>query len=146
LIVGQDRWRSNWRVVSPSGAVPVDLARSAAERRALRHGVRALPAGTPVVLFGSGPGAGRRCRAFAARAGLQLERGYLAFPSAREPGYLIEDAPASVRAFVRTLLVAPPRNSMSTPMQLALSVLRNSSLWRATRWLAPGRVVVGRRA
>jgi hypothetical protein len=145
LVLGRDRWRSNWRVVSPPGAVPVDLGGSAPERRALRQGVRTLPAGTPVVLFGSGPRAMRRCKTFASRTGVALDRGYLAFPSASAPGYLVEDAPASARAFVRTVLVAPPRTSWSTPIQVGLRVLRSPSPWRAIRLIAPGRVVVGRR-
>jgi hypothetical protein len=146
MSVGQDRWRDNWRIISPPGAVPVDLRRPAGGRGALVDTVRALPAGTPVVLFGSAPGATRRCKAFAARAGIELERGYLAFPSARAPGYLVEDAPPSVRTFVRTMLVVPPRTRLSLLMQIGLRVLRNPSRWWMTRWVAPGRVVVGRRA
>jgi hypothetical protein len=145
-MIGEERWQDNWLVVSPAGAVPVDLQCSAAERRVLQQEVRELPARTPVVLFGPAPAAMRRCRTFACRAGIELERVYLAFPSATAPAYLVEDAPASVRAFVETVLVVPPRTALSTPMQVVLRVLRGWSPWRAIRMIAPGRVVVGRRA
>ena len=144
-MIGEDRWRSNWRVVSPGGAVPMDVQRSASKRRTLRRRIRELPTGTPVVLFGSAPGAMRRCRTFASKAGIELEREYLAFPSARAPGYLVEDAPGSVRTFVETVLVAPPRTPLGTPIQLGLSILRALSPWRSIRAIAPGRVFVGRR-
>ena len=142
---GEDRWRNNWLVVSPAGAVPVDVQRSASKRRTLKRRIRDLPPGTPVVLFGSAPGAIRRCRTFASKAGIELEREYLAFPSARAPAYLVEDAPVSVRAFVRTILVVPPQTALATPMQLGLSLLRTFSPWRPIRAIAPGRLVVGRR-
>jgi hypothetical protein len=144
-LIGDERWRNNWLVVSPAGAVRVDVERSRARRRALERRVRDLPAGTPVVLCGSAPGAIRRCRSFASATGIELEREYLAFPSVRAPGYLVEDAPAPVGAFVKRLLVAPPRTALSTPMQVCLSLLRNLGPWRAIRTIAPGRAVVGRR-
>jgi hypothetical protein len=133
-------------VASPPGAMQVSLPRSAARRRALTGTVRKLPLGTPVVLLASAPGASWRCRAFAVRAGLQLERGYLAFPSAAAPGYLVEDAPATVRAFVDAFLVAPPLPLLSMVVDAGVALLRALSPWRAVRALAPGRVVVGRRS
>jgi hypothetical protein len=144
-LIGAQRWENNWLSVSPEGAVPVELQRFAAKRRAQKREVRELPAGTPVVLFGSAPGAIRRCRTFASDAGIELEREYLAFPSARAPGYLVEDAPAPVSAFVKRILVAPPRSKFSGPIRAGLSLLRTLSPWRSIRTIAPGRVVVGRR-
>jgi hypothetical protein len=146
LLAGDDRWRSNWRVICPPESVPLELGRSPRKHRALGRQIRALPAGTPVVLFGSAPGALRRCRAFAERAGLKLEREYLAFPSARAPAYLVEDAPASRQAFAGKVLVVPPRTGFATLMETCLAVLRVLSPGRGIRWIAPGRVVVGRRA
>jgi hypothetical protein len=142
---GKDRWRSNWRVVSPPGAVSVELPRSAARRPTAGKSVRDLPAGTPVVLLARGPGANRRCRRFASRSAVQLDREYLAFPSAAAPGYLVEDAAAPVRAFFKTVLVAPPRTPLSTLIEAGLGILRTLSPWPLMRALAPGRVVVGRR-
>lgn len=143
-MIGEKRWRNNWMAISPANAVRLDVQRSVAKRRALKQRIRDLPAGTPVVLLGSPPGAIRRCRRLAAKAGIELEREYLAFPSAESPGYLVEDAPAPVRTFVKKVLVAPPRTAWSTPIQVGLGVLRTFSPWRSIRMVAP-RVVVGRR-
>jgi hypothetical protein len=107
--------------------------------------VRALPAGTPVVLFASAPGAIRRCKAFAAAADVALETGYLAFPSARAPAYLVEDDPAPLRLFVRTILASPPRRSSVSLLGAGLVVVRAFHPWRLIRSIAPGRVVVGKR-
>jgi hypothetical protein len=144
-VIGAERWRTNWRVASPPGAVEVPMPRSAARRRRLADDIRELPAGTPVVVVTPAPGAARRSRAFATRAGVQLEREYLAFPSAAAPGFLIEDAPATVRTFVDAFLVAPPRPVLSTAIDAVLGLLRAVRPHRLVRALAPGRVVVGRR-
>jgi hypothetical protein len=144
-MIGDERWRTNWLAVSPSGAVRVDLQRSAAKRRELKRMIRDLPAGTPIVLCASAPAAIGRCRTFASEAGIELEREYLAFPSTGAPAYLVEDAPAPVRVFVKTILMAPSWTALSAAMDAGLSVLRALNLWRLIRTIAPGRVVVGRR-
>ena len=144
-MIGSERWRNNWRVISPAGAVRVDLGRSAAKGRALRQRTRDLPAGTPMIMFASAPTAVRRCRAFASATGIEVEREYLAFPSARTPAYLVEDAPAPVGVFVKTVLVAPPGSALATPVSAGLSILRAFTPWRLIRAIAPGRVAVGRR-
>ena len=87
-----------------------------------------------------------RCKAFASAAGLELEREYLAFPTAAAPAYLVEDARASVRLFTSNVLAAPPRTRLSLPIELGVALLRAAKSWRLVRTLAPGRVVVGRRA
>jgi hypothetical protein len=143
--MGTERWRSNWLAVGPSDAVAVDLGRSRARRHARTQEVSVLPAGTPVVLFASAPGAIRRCKAFAAASGVELQHAYLAFPSARAPAYLVEDDPAPLRLFVRTILAAPPRRGFASPLAAGLAVVRAFHPWRVLRSLAPGRVVVGRR-
>ena len=107
--------------------------------------VRELPVGTPIVVLAPAPGAVRRSRAFAARAGVQPERAYLAFPSAAAPGFLVEDAPATVRAFVDAFLVAPPRPVLATGIDAGLALLRAASPWQLVRAVAPGGVVIGRR-
>ena len=139
------RWGHNWLVVSPPGAVRVDLAHSLQRRRGQADDVRGLPAGTPVVLFASAPGAIRRCRTFADAAGLALEDAYLAFPTAASPAYLVEDHRASLRLFVKTILAAPPRRARFNPLAAGLAVVRVFHPWRLIRSLAPGRVVIGRR-
>ena len=145
-MIGHERWKDNWRVVGPTGAIRVDVPRSAAKRSASRRVVGDLPAGTPVVLVASAPGASDRCRTFAAEAGIDLQREYLAFPSAEAPAYLVEDAPAPVRLFVSSILVAPTRTAFSILIDAGLRLLRSlGPLW-LIRALAPGRVAVGRRA
>jgi hypothetical protein len=143
--VDEDRWRSNWRVVSPPGAVRLDLPRSVLKRRAVKRTVEDLPLGTPVVLCASAPRARGRCETFASRAGVELDRAYLAFPSATAPAYLVDDAPAPVDLFVKSMLVAPPGTALSTPIAAVLAVIRAFGRWRLLRILAPGRVAVGRR-
>jgi len=145
-VIGEERWRDNWHVVSPPGAVRVDLGRSGAKRRATRQRVRDLATGTPVVLFAAAPGASGRCRRFASGAGVELEREYLVFPSLASPAYLVEDAPAPVGVFVQDVLVTPPRVAFALPIEAGLRVLRAFNPWRLLRLIAPGRVVVGRRA
>jgi hypothetical protein len=145
-MISNERWRDNWLIVSRSGAVRVDVRRSPAKRRALKRTVRALAAGTPVVLCGSAPGAIGRCKSFASEAGIDVEREFLAFPSARSPAYLVEDAPAPVGVFVKTVLVTPPRTPLATPIELCLGVVRTLNPWRLIRTVAPGCVVVGTRA
>jgi hypothetical protein len=143
--MGAERWKSNWLVVSPPEAVRVDLHRSRRRRRALAQEARDLAPGTPVVLVSSAPGAIRRCRAFAAAAGVTLENEYLAFPSAGAPAYLVEDDPAPLRLFVTTVLTAPPRRGFVSPLAAGLALVRRFHPWRLLRCVAPGRVVVGTR-
>jgi len=144
-MLGAQRWQGNWRVVGPPGAVQVQLPRSRRRCRDLEARVRALPAGTSVVLCAAAPGSSARCRRFARGARLEFARRYLAFPSAAAPGYLVEESSSSVTVFVRTVLAAPPGTVLSTPVGAGLGVLRVLGPWQMTRRLAPGRVVVGRR-
>jgi hypothetical protein len=140
------RWRDNWRVVSPPSAVLVDLGRSRTARAFARERVAGLRAGSPVVLVSSAPGASRRCRSFASEAGIRLDREYLAFPSAAMPGYLVEDDIAPVRAFTRSVLVAPPRARLSFALEAGVTIVRALGSRRVMSALAPGRVVVGWRS
>lgn len=144
-MISPHRWRENWRAIAPVGAVLAPVARSRAQRRASLAALRKLPPGTAVVVSASAPAASARCRRFATAAGLELERAYLAFPTAAAPAYLVEDAPAPVRVFVANVLAAPTGSRFLLPMELALGVLRTLKSWRLVRTLAPGRVVVGRR-
>src|ERR687886_313572 len=123
-VISNERWRNNWLVVGPAGSVAVDLGRSATRRRAQQRSIRELPIATPVVLRASAPGAIQRCRRFAADAGLELEREYLAFPSARSPAYLVEDAPSTIGIFLQTALVAPPRARFATVIEACFVLLR----------------------
>jgi hypothetical protein len=139
-----ERWRTNWRVAAPPGAVRAELPRSRAGRAALRRSLEALPSGTPVVVSGNGPAAGRRCRSLAAGAGIDGERAYLAFPSGSAPAFLVEDARASVELFARTVLAAPPGARFATLAAVYLALLRLAP-WPMTRLIACGHLIVGRR-
>jgi hypothetical protein len=121
------------------------VGRSAAARRALLDDMANLPAGTPVVILAQAPGAISRCRQFAAAAGIAVEQEYLTFPSAAAPCHLIEDAPASIALYVDTVLVAPPGELYSRPIEFCLSLLKAVPSWRLMRRLAPGRALVGTR-
>jgi hypothetical protein len=138
-----ERWRDNWRVLSPAGAVRIELRGAGAHGEAER--IRRLPLGTPVVLSASGPTATRRCRAFAGRAGLRLEREFLAIPTARAPGCLVEAAPGTVDTFVQAFLVAPQDSRLRPVADAGLALLRAVRSWRLVRAIVPGRILVGTR-
>ena len=144
-VIPAHRWRDNWRSLTADGAVRVELSRSRESRRSAHAAVGALAPGSSVVLSAPAPGAARRCRAFASAAGIELEREYLAFPTAAAPAYLVEDAPAAVRLFTTDVLAAPPRTRFSSLIELGVALLRSLKSWRLVRALAPGRVAVGRR-
>lgn len=140
-----EQWQDNWGTVSPAGAVRVELGRSVAKRRRAIRTIRELQAGTPIVVCVRGPGAMRRCRRFASRAGIEVDREYLAFPSVRSPAYLVEAAPAPVHFFIETVLVTPPRMRFAALIEACVAAVRSLSPQRVIRLLAPGRVVVGTR-
>jgi hypothetical protein len=142
----EPRWGNNWRLLDPGEATRIRLPISRRARRASERRLGELPIGTNVILVADARGGGRRCRAAAARAGIAVERTYLAFPSAAAPAYLVEDEPAPVRVFLKTILVAPPRAARwSLPMLAAVRILRSLGTWRLVRTLAPGCLLVGRR-
>ena len=139
-----ERWRENWRTVAPPGAVHIDLGRARARSwRSLEHDV--VP-GTHVVVSASAPRAARRCRRFAAAAGIELEREFLAYPSSRAPAYLVEDARVAVAQFAERCLVAPPRVPFAPVVDRGVALVRLLRAGWLVRLLAPGRVVVGRRS
>jgi hypothetical protein len=143
-VIGSDQWRGNWQVLCRPGAVCLRPGPRIGTRRAAVGEALALPMGTPVVLLARAPGAAGRCRRFAARAGIELEREYLAFPSAARPGFLVEDAPAATRFFLETL-PPPPRPLVGPVVEAAIGAIRLLGPWRLLRGLSPGRVAVGRR-
>lgn len=140
------QWRENWRAIGPPDAVAVRLPRSRSARAAAKRRLADVPRGTGVVLSASAPGARRRCEGFAADCGIELDRQYLAFPSASAPCYLVEDDQTSVKYFVSSALVAPPDTPMFTMVDAVLAAVRRFSPWRLVRWLSPGRMVVGWRS
>jgi hypothetical protein len=141
-----ERWRENWRMIAPAGAVRMEVPRQPKDRAALRRELGALSRGTPVVLVAAGPGGRRRCRAAAETADIDVENEYMAFPSALAPAYLVQDAPSAWRYFVRTALVTPPRIRLPRLVGSVLVLGRTLAPWWVARRVAPGRVLVGRRA
>src|SRR4051812_12866140 len=99
-MIAAERWRGNVALVRPVGALVAEVPGSRRGRRRLEAALRALQPGAEVVIEASGPLAARRCRAVAARGGIELRREYTALPSARTPAYLVEDAPSSAALFV----------------------------------------------
>lgn len=145
-MIACERWRDNWRVVAGDGALRVELPRSRRGWGTLVERVRRLPAGAPVVVAADGRGAARRCRAFAAESGIVPERTYVAIPSAAAPAYLVEDAPAALRAFLRVVVPPPGRTLRSRLAEPCLAALRALDVGRPLRALACSRVLVARRA
>jgi hypothetical protein len=134
---GSDRWKSNWRVVAPSGSVRIDVG----GRNRTAQDVRLAPR-TSVVLVAPGRRGGARLRAFAREASIDLDREYLAFPSADAPAYLVENDPVTARLFVKNVLASPP--GAPFVLRTAVSLFRRLATPRTLRALAPGRVAVGR--
>ena len=138
-IQGSDRWKSNWRVVAPRGSVRIDVGGREAQAQ-----VEGLASRTSVVLVSSGRRGRARLRAFAHEAGIDLEREYLAFPSAAAAAYLVENDPATAKLFLKNVLVAPPRASFA--LRIGISLFRRLGTPAALAALAPGRIVVGKTA
>lgn len=143
-MAGAARWRDNWRVLAPQGAVRVELGRSGRVRREAERAVRELPPGAPVVLSIAGPWSARRCRRFATRSGLVIEREFLAVPSVAAPAYLVEDQRGPVELFLASVLVTPPGVPLARTVDAILGLVRALGPVRLIRALAPGRIVVGR--
>src|SRR5260370_42018122 len=98
-------WTERWRVVAPTGAVRVEVG----SRGRIAGGMPSAAPQTPLALCASGPFARRRVRRAADRAGVALQRQYLALPSASSPAFLVEDRPAAVDYFPARSLTPPPR-------------------------------------
>ena len=140
-----ERWRQNRHVIAPPDALVAEVTPFRSMSGAQLRQVGALAVGSPVVVCSPPPFARRRCRRFAAAAGIDIHREYLAVPSPRAPAYLVEDAPAATAYFVRSILVAPPGRIWTVPFRLCLSAAsRLPNPGPVVRLLAP-RMAVGTR-
>jgi len=143
-VTGTERWKENLSVLGPPDAVRIDLPRSRAARRALVGRVRALPVGSAVVLRDGVLASRWRCRRFAARAGVRVERQYVALPSARSPAFLVEDGRRPLGYFCSAVLSVPPGVAL---LAAPAGLLAHAAAWLARAGLvgaiAPGRVAVG---
>jgi hypothetical protein len=132
-----------WRLLAPAGAVAVSIppGRRPVHRTAAQ--LRALPAGTPVVLLDHRPGGRLRARRIAATGAIMVDREYIALPSLRRAIVLIEDTADALRWACRSVVAPPPGVTWThAPIHLAIAMLRRRP--GAVAPLAVGRVVVGR--
>lgn len=134
-----------WRLLAPDDAVVVHLTRgSLGVRRAVAR-LRGLPTGAPVVLLDCHPAGRLRARRIAATGVITVDRQYIALPSLRRPIVVTEDTPAALSWALRSLVTPPPGITWAHALaDVAVRLLRR--LPAVTGWLAPGWIIVGRRA
>jgi hypothetical protein len=144
-MLSSERWAGNWRAVSPEGSVHVFVGRGRDSAKAALAEARILAPGVPVVVVAEAPGSVRRSRRLAAAAGIQVEREYLALPSAKAPAYLIEDEPEAFRVFVEGVLASPGHGVLGRIQDVVVALVRRLRPRRVVSGLAAGRVLVGRR-
>ena len=135
---GEGDNRSPWRVLVPEDALELrdpDLTTLAA-----------VPRGTVVVLTADGPLSGPRLRRRAARAGVVVDRALVAIPSTRSPLALVDDDQRAVQHFWGQVVTVPPGAAWSSPVLGLVIYLGRRLPWRWTGVLAPGHVLIGRRA
>lgn len=131
-----------WRLLAPPGAVAVSIRRGPRPVRRTAAQLRALPAGTPVVLLDQRPGGRLRARRIAATGAIVVDREYAALPSLRRAIVLVEDTADALRWACRSLVAPPPGVTWAhAPVSAAIALLRYRPGAAA---LAAGRIVVGR--
>ncbi len=134
-----------WRLLAPPDAVIVAMPSGLLAVRRAAVQLRALPAGTPVVLVDGRPGGRRRARRVAAAGAMLADRQYVALPSLRRAIVVAEDSPATLRWACRTLVAPPPGITWAHALaDAAIRCLRRLPVLAG--WLAGGRVTVGRTA
>jgi hypothetical protein len=138
--------RELWQHVTAPGSVRFDVPASTAARRRLRHKVRNLPPGAPVVLWCAALGSSRRrCRRFAREAGIEILREYVAIPSLDSPTCYVEDSRAALSYFFTELLTLPKGSAaLSAPLQAMKGMARTFFPTALVGSVAPIRLVVGR--
>lgn len=129
---------SPWLVFCPDDVV---------EMRAPAAGeLRRQPAGTPVALVADLPFSRWRLRRLARRAGVTIERELVVLPGTRRVVAIADDTETAVRHLWDNVATVPPGLVLAAlPAALALRVARRLP-WTVTGALAPGRVLIGRRA
>jgi hypothetical protein len=133
-----------WRLLAPDAAVVIDIPSRPLAVRDTAARVRALPAGSTVVLLDHRRGS-RRARRIAASAGVAVDREYVALPSLRRAIVVAEDSANALRWACRSLVAPPPAVTWAhAPVSGVIELLRRYPTL-ASR-LAAGRVVVGRTA
>jgi hypothetical protein len=131
----------NLEVLVAQGGTIVRTRGRGADRDELRR-VRAMPAGSAVVVWGSS----RSCRRFADLAGIEIHREFLPVPHARAPLYLVEDAQECIDYFCSTLLTLPPGSASFGPLgEVFIALVRAARRSPRLTTVIRGRVLVGRR-
>jgi hypothetical protein len=142
------QWTSpgqRWRLLAPKEAVVVDIPSGLLAVRRTAAQLRTLPAGTPVVLLDHRPGGHLRARRIAAAGVIIVDRQYVALPSLRKAIVVAEDTSDSLLWACRSLVAPPPGVTWAHALiDAAVKFLRRRP--EVARWLAAGRVVVGRTA
>lgn len=140
-----ERWRQNRYAIAPADAFVAEVAPLRRASGALLGEVEALAAGSQVIVCSPAPFARRRCRRFAAAAGIDIQREYLALPTPGAPAYLVEDCPAATAYFLRSIVAPPPGRFWTAPVRMCLAaVSRFPNPGLVVRSVAP-RMVVGTR-
>ncbi|HXP19519.1 MAG TPA: hypothetical protein VN840_07720, partial [Streptosporangiaceae bacterium] len=93
------QWTSpgqRWLLLAPAGAVVVSMSAGPLAVRRAAAQLRALPAGTPVVLLDTRPGGRLRSRRIAAAKVMEFDHQYVALPSLRNAIVVAEDSGAAL--------------------------------------------------
>ena len=131
-----------WGLLAPREAVAVNVQSGPLSVRRTAKELRALPAGTPVVLLDHRPGGRLRARRIAATGAIVVDRQYVALPSLRRAIVVVEDTTDALRWTCWSLVTPPPGVTWAHALtDAAVTFLRRRP--RAAGSLA-GRVVVGR--
>ena len=132
-----------WGLLAPTDAVTVDVRPGLLAVRRAAAELRALPAGTPVVLLDHRPGGRPRVRRIAATGSIIVDRQYVAIPSLRRAIVVVEDSTDALRWACWSLVTPPPGVTWAHALaDLAVRFLRRRP--GAAGSLAAGRVAVGR--
>jgi hypothetical protein len=132
-----------WGLLAPREAVTVDVRSGLLAVRRTAAELRALPAGTPVVLLDHRPGGRRGGRRIAATGSIVVDRQYVALPSLRRAIVVVEDSTDALRWACWSLVTPPPGVTRAHALaDAAVKFLRRRP--GAAGSLAAGRVAVGR--
>jgi hypothetical protein len=136
--------REQWRVLMPPGTVSLDMPISPIARRRILKQARALPPNTVVALCDANPGSRWRCRRFARKAGMRVDREYLAIPFIHSPTYYIQDTSEAIHYFcVELFMVSRGNPIIALGARLLIGAARTLSLWRLVGAVVPPRITVG---
>ena len=132
-----------WGLLAPREAVAVDVRAGLLAARRTAAQLRALPAGTPVVLLDHRPGGRLLVRPIAATGAIGVDRQYMAPPSLRRAIVVAEYTTDALRWACWSLVTPPPGVTWAHALaDAAVKFLRRRP--GAAGSLAAGRVVVGR--